>query len=204
MIRVGYARVSTEDQKLDLQLQALKSAKCDKIFTDYGISGSTFDRPGLHEMLESLNCGDTLVVWRLDRLGRSLIQLLQFVEELGKRGIEFHSLTENIDTTSSGGRLLFHMIAALSEFERTLISERTRAGMAAAKRNGRRMGRPPSLNDQQLRDAIVAITERHESAREVASRYKITTRSLRRLIRQATIAADPPGLKVSTDQLQDR
>lgn len=194
-MRIGYARVSTEDQKLDLQLQALRNAKCDKIFTDYGISGSSTDRPGLHEMLESLEREDTLVVWRLDRLGRSLIQLVQLMDDLGRRGIEFHSLTENIDTGSSGGRLLFHMIAALSEFERTLISERTRAGMAAAKMNGRRMGRPRGLNDQQLRDATVAISERGEDIKEVASRYEVTSRSLRRMIRLASMGPDSPTLQ---------
>jgi DNA invertase Pin-like site-specific DNA recombinase len=191
-MRIGYARVSTEDQKLDLQLQALRNANCDKIFTDYGISGSISDRPGLHETLVSLERGDTLVVWRLDRLGRSLIQLVQLMDDLGKRGIDFHSLTENIDTSSSGGRLLFHMIAALSEFERTLISERTRAGMAAARLNGRRLGRPRGLNDQQLGEAIIAINRDGESISEVASRYKVTPRSLRRMIRLATGPPDSP------------
>ncbi|MCO5161160.1 MAG: recombinase family protein [Mesorhizobium sp.] len=185
MKRIGYARVSTEDQKLDLQLHALRNVKCDQIFTDFGISGSSTDRPGLQKALDSLKRGDTLVVWRLDRLGRSLIQLVQLMDELGKRGIDFYSLTENIDTGSSGGRLLFHMIAALSEFERTLISERTRAGMAAAKLNGRRLGRPRGLNDQQLHEAIVAIGEGGESIGDVASRYQVTPRSLRRMIRLA-------------------
>lgn len=191
MKRIGYARVSTEDQKLDLQLHALRNAKCDRIFTDFGISGSTCDRPGLQRALESVERGDTLVVWRLDRLGRSLIQLVQLMDVLGKRGIEFYSLTENIDTGSSGGRLLFHMIAALSEFERTLISERTRAGMAAAKLNGRRMGRPRGLDDQQLREAILAVSERGESVGDVASRYRVTPRSLKRMIRLASKAPNP-------------
>lgn len=184
-MRIGYARVSTEDQKLDLQLQALQKGGCDRIFSDHGISGRGFDRPGLDEALSALKCGDTLVVWRLDRLGRSLIQLMQLMDDLGRKGIHFHSLTENIDTNSSGGRLLFHMIAALSEFERTLISERTRAGMAAARENGQRLGRPRGLTDDQLREAVIAVRQNGERLRDVAMRYQVTPRSLRRMIQHS-------------------
>jgi DNA invertase Pin-like site-specific DNA recombinase len=182
---VGYARVSTEDQKLDLQIQALKAAKCDRIITDKGLSGRAFDRPGLEEVLHMLQNGDTLVVWRLDRLGRSLIHLVELLDRLGENGIHFHSLTENIDTSSSGGRLLFHMIAALAEFERTLISERTRAGMAAARENGIRLGRPPGLSEAQVSEASAAIYEHGEKIDQVAKRYNITPRSLRRMLKQA-------------------
>jgi len=184
-MRIGYARVSTEDQKLDLQLQALRQGGCGKIFSDHGISGREFDRPGLDEVLRALEPGDTLVVWRLDRLGRSLMHLVQLMDDLGARGVHFHSLTENIDTGSSGGRLLFHMIAALAEFERTLISERTRAGMAAARERGQRLGRPPGLDAEQLRDAIAAVRERGEYMGDVALRYQVTRRSLRRMIQHA-------------------
>lgn len=137
---LGYARVSTDEQKLDLQLHALREAGCNRLFVDKGISGGESDRPGLTKALTSLRPGDTLVVWRLDRLGRSLINLIQLIETLGRHGINFRSLNENIDATSSGGRLIFHMMAALCEFERTLISERTKAGMDAARRRGRRKG----------------------------------------------------------------
>ncbi|WP_080431511.1 recombinase family protein [Burkholderia ubonensis] len=141
-MKIGYARVSTEEQCLDLQLSALKAAGCDTILSDHGVSGSRFDRPGLHEALRIAQVGDTLLVWRLDRLGRSLRHLLEAVNSLGQRGVEFASLTERIDTRSSTGMLMFHMIAALAEFERSLISERTRAGMAAARARGAKIGRP--------------------------------------------------------------
>lgn len=184
-MRIGYARVSTEDQRLDLQITALKSAQCDKIISDKGVSGRAFERPGLEETLKTLQKGDTLVVWRLDRLGRSLIQLVQLMDELGKEGIHFHSITESIDTNSSGGRLLFHMIAALSEFERALISERTRAGMAAARQNGTRLGRPPGLSGAEFAEAARAIREDGEQVKTVAERYNITARTLRRRLRKA-------------------
>ena len=152
-MKIGYARVSTEDQKIDLQTVALKRAECHKVFTDHGISGRTLSRPGLDAAMSHLKRGDTLIVWRLDRLGRSLIGLVQLIDELGRRGVEFVSRAESIDTSSSGGRLVFHMMAALSEFERSLISERTRAGMDAARRKGRHMGRPPSLTPEDILEA---------------------------------------------------
>ncbi|CAJ0809115.1 hypothetical protein LMG19083_04848 [Ralstonia psammae] len=141
-MKIGYARVSTEEQCLDLQLTALKSAGCDRILSDHGASGARFDRPGLKEALDLAQDGDTVLVWRLDRLGRSLSDLVQVVGGLGTRGVEFVSLTESIDTRSSTGMLMFHMIAALAQFERSLISERTRAGMAAARTRGAKIGRP--------------------------------------------------------------
>lgn len=141
-MKIGYARVSTDIQRMDLQMDALKQAGCDHIFADHGISGATIERPGLRQAMNMLQKGDTLVVWRLDRLGRSLVNLVEYVSSLGKLGVEFRSLTESIDTNSSGGKLLFHMIAALAEFERSLISERTKAGMAAAKLRGKHIGRP--------------------------------------------------------------
>jgi len=147
--KVGYARVSTEEQKVDLQLNALKQAGCEQIFMDEGVSGAKADRAGLKKALVSLQPGDTLVVWRLDRLGRSLINLVSLMSELGNRGIEFYSLMENIDTSSAGGRLVFHLMAALAEFERSLISERTKAGMEAAKLKGIHVGRPRRIKPAQ-------------------------------------------------------
>ncbi|MCM2476099.1 recombinase family protein [Rhizobium sp. CG5] len=181
-MKIGYARVSTEDQKLDLQIQSLKKEDCKRIFTDHGVSGGSFDRQGLDEALAFLNPGDTLVVWRLDRLGRSLIHLVQLMEKLGRNNIHFHSITEAIDTSSSGGRLVFHMMAALSEFERSLISERTRAGMAAARLGGRQLGRPPILSDEDLRKAIQATAQRGERLEDVAKHYGLAPRALRRMI----------------------
>ena len=144
-LKIGYARISTDMQRLDLQLDALTQAGCDRVFKDHGISGNSTERPGLKQAMDMLQEGDTLIVWRLDRLGRSLVHLVELVSSLGRQGIEFRSLTESIDTSSSGGKLLFHMIAALAEFERSLISERTKAGMAAAKLRGKHVGRPKQI-----------------------------------------------------------
>src|SRR5689334_23812569 len=143
---VGYARVSTGEQTLDLQLDALAKAGCERTFTETA-SGSKADRPVLAEVLGYLRRGDTLVVWRLDRLGRSLGHLIETVALLAERGIGFKSLTEQIDTTTSGGKLVFHVFGALAEFERDLIRERTHAGLAAARARGRVGGRPKKLAD---------------------------------------------------------
>jgi DNA invertase Pin-like site-specific DNA recombinase len=143
MALIGYARVSTTDQHLHLQQDALKSAGCLKIFTDT-ISGATTERKGLDEALDYVRSGDTLVVWRLDRLGRSLKHLIETVTMLQEKGIGFKSLTEQIDTGTSGGKLIFHIFGALAEFERNLIRERTNAGLTAARARGKRGGRPKS------------------------------------------------------------
>src|SRR5258707_723528 len=138
---VGYARVSTEDQTLDLQKDALTKAGCRRIFTDVA-SGASTERKGLDQALDHLREGDTLAVWRLDRLGRSLPHLIETVTTLEGRGIGFKSLTESIDTTTSGGKLIFHIFGALAEFERNLIKERTQAGLEAARARGHLGGRP--------------------------------------------------------------
>ncbi|WP_308218703.1 recombinase family protein [Ciceribacter sp. RN22] len=177
---IGYARVSTEEQRLDLQLQALKAAGCERIFSDHGESGTQFERTGLDATLAQLRPGDTLVVWRLDRLGRSLSALVGLLEKLGRRGVSFRSLTENIDTASSGGRLMFHMMAALAEFERSIIGERTRAGMAAARARGKRLGRPRALTEEQLRFASCSITCRQLGLHEVARELNVSSRTLKR------------------------
>ncbi len=179
---IGYARVSTDDQKLDLQVHALKAAGCERIFTDRGQSGFRFDRDGLENALLLLKPGGTLVVWRLDRLGRSLAGLVGLMERLGAAGIHFRSLNENIDTGSSGGKLMFHMMAALAEFERTLISERTRAGMAAARKRGSRLGRPKTLTDEQVRAARHNIRTQKETPEDIALKFNVSTRTLRRYI----------------------
>ncbi len=145
-MNIGYARVSTGEQTLDLQLDALKAAGCGKVFEETA-SGAKADRPVLAEALTYIRDGDTLVVWRLDRLGRSLGHLIETVAELAERGIGFKSLTEQIDTTTPGGKLVFHVFGALAEFERDLIRERTHAGLAAARARGRTGGRPKALAD---------------------------------------------------------
>src|SRR5947209_2050092 len=141
---IGYARVSTHDQTLALQQDALKQAGCERLFTDTA-SGTKADRPGLEEALSHIRSGDTLVVWKLDRLGRSLPHLIEAITRLQERGIGFKSLTEQIDTTTSGGKLIFHVFGALAEFEREVIRERTQAGLAAARARGRMGGRPKKL-----------------------------------------------------------
>ncbi|HEY4535219.1 MAG TPA: recombinase family protein [Enteractinococcus sp.] len=149
---LGYARVSTSDQDARLQHDALTAAGCYRIFTDTA-SGALQSRPELDKLLDQLRPGDTLVVWRLDRLGRSIRHLIDQLSELQDRGIEFRSLQENIDTSSPGGRLVFHIFASLAEFERDLIRERTNAGLAAARARGRTGGRPPRLTPDQVTTA---------------------------------------------------
>ena len=148
----GYARVSTAGQDEALQLDALEQAGCDRIFTDHA-SGSTTDRPALDEMLGLLRPGDTVVIWRLDRLGRSLRHLIDLVGDLEQRGVALRSMRESIDTATPGGRLIFHVFGALAEFERGLIRERTNAGLEAARARGRRGGRPTVWTPEKLATA---------------------------------------------------
>ena len=181
-MKVGYARVSTDDQKLDLQLEALQSAGCARIFEDHGFPGAQMQRPGLSAMMRSLRPGQTVVVWRLDRLGRSLTGLVQLIDDLGKRGVDFQSICEEVNTSSSGGRLIFHIMAALAEFERSLISERTRAGMLSAQNQGRHIGRPYTLSDQ---DILSAATElRTDTMKAVAERHGVSMRTLQRRLQK--------------------
>ena len=144
---IGYARVSTQDQTLNLQLDALEKIGCSKIFTDTA-SGSSTDRKGLEEALEFVREGDMLGVWRLDRFGRSLKHLIETITNLQKDNIAFQSITENIDMTTSGGKLIFHILGALAEFERDIINERTQAGLIAARARGRLGGRLKILNQK--------------------------------------------------------
>lgn len=162
-MKIGYARVSKDDQSLDLQIDALEQEGCNIIFKDEGYSGALSFRPGLEETLRKLSEGDILVVWRLDRLGRSLEQLIDVINSLGNRGVSFKSLNESIDTTNAGGELVFHIMGALAQFERRLLSERTKAGLEAAKKRGKKLGRPFILNEQQI-----------NHAREMTSSGKVT------------------------------
>ncbi|MBB6053922.1 DNA invertase Pin-like site-specific DNA recombinase [Armatimonas rosea] len=167
---IGYARVSTTDQNLDLQLDALKAAGCEKVFTDTA-SGGKAERPGLTAALELCRKKDTLVVWKLDRLGRSLPHLVETVRDLESKGIGFKSLQESIDTTTSGGKLIFHIFASLAEFERDIIKERTNAGLAAARARGRTGGRPKGIMDTNKQKAALAL--KNDTSRSVAEICKI-------------------------------
>src|SRR3982750_799325 len=163
---IGYARVSTQDQTLDLQLDALKKAGCLKIFTDTA-SGAKAERKGLHEALNYVRENDILVVWRLDRLGRSLRDLIDIISQLDARHIGFKSLAENIDTTTSGGKLIFHIFGALAEFERNLIRERTSAGLKAARERGRKGGRPKSLATNKIEMARKLYADKTNAVEDI-------------------------------------
>ena len=152
---IGYARVSTSDQRLDLQQDALRGAGCERIFTDI-VSGAKTERLGLTAALDACRAGDILVVWKLDRLGRSLAHLVATVEDLAGRSVGFRSLQEQLDTTTAGGKLIFHLFTSLAEFERDLIRERTHAGLTAARARGRNGGRPKGV-DEKKRKAAVAL-----------------------------------------------
>ncbi len=181
IMRIGYARVSTEEQNLDLQIDALRGAGCDSIFADQGISGAKINRPGLAEALHTLKAGDTLIVWKLDRLGRSLRDLISVMSDLDRSSIRFVSLTESIDTQTSTGRFTFHMIAALAEFERSLISERTRAGLESARRRGSRLGRPKILHNNEIQHAHELLMAHTESF--VARNLQVHSRTLSRSLK---------------------
>jgi len=180
---VGYARVSTLDQDPALQQDALEQAGCKQIFTDT-ISGAKAERPGLDEALRLLREGDTLVVWRLDRLGRSLKYLIEMMSTLNERGIGFRSLTEQIDTTTSGGKLVFHVFGALAEFERDLIRERTKAGLAAARARGRLGGRRKTLDTStKVAMAQALYDNRDNSIRDICKTLGISRATLYRYIK---------------------
>lgn len=181
-MKIGYARVSTQDQHLDLQVNALQSAGCTFIYHDHGVSGVERNRPGLAAAFRRLKAGDTLVVWRLDRLGRSLSHLDKTVKTLRKKKISFHSLTEAIDTGTSTGQLIFHILASVSEFERSLISERTVAGIAAARAKGQSHGRRRSLNDEQSLEVVAAFVEKQQPLSQIAQRFNIHPRTVRRCL----------------------
>ena len=185
---VGYARVSTQDQELSLQLDALTAAGCEKVFTEKA-SGAQRERPRLQAALDYMRAGDTLVVWKLDRLARSLKQLIETVEALGGRDIGLRSLTEAIDTTTSGGRLVFHIFASLAEFERGVIRERTMAGLQAARARGRKGGRPPALSAKDLAAAKAMLRDPDITVAETARRLGVVPSTLYRHLPRARSAA---------------
>jgi DNA invertase Pin-like site-specific DNA recombinase len=174
---IGYARVSTQDQNLELQLDALRAAGCGMVYQDKA-SGAKTDRPGLDEAFSHLRAGDTLVVWRLDRLGRTLRHLIETVTDLEEKGIGFRSLQESIDTTTSSGKLIFHVFSALAEFERNLTRERTQAGLTAARARGRKGGRPRKLDSAHVALLYQLYDERERTVMEICRLLKISKPTL--------------------------
>jgi DNA invertase Pin-like site-specific DNA recombinase len=179
---IGYARVSTLDQTLALQQDALSAAGCEQLYTDTA-SGSLKERPGLTQALSHLRPGDTLVVWRLDRLGRSLPHLIETVADLSARGVGFRSLQEQIDTTTSGGKLIFHVFGALAEFERDVIRERTQAGLAAARARGRTGGRPQRLTLRKIEQLQTLASDRRNSVGEICQTLGISRSTFYRYVK---------------------
>jgi len=185
---IGYARVSTQDQTLDLQTDALTQSGCEKLFTDM-TSGAKAERPGLQDAINHLRAGDTLVVWRLDRLGRTLKHLITTITELSDQNIGFKSLQEHIDTTTSGGKLIFHIFGALAEFEREIIRERTSAGLQAARARGRIGGRPKiqSLDPKKMALAKQLHDDRSRPVQEICDTLQIGRSTLYRYLRDERV-----------------
>lgn len=186
---IGYARVSTQDQNLDLQINALNQAGCKRVFEDK-ISGSRAERPGLAKALDMLREGDTLVVWKLDRLGRSVKHLVDLVGALHQRGVQFKSLTDAIDTTTPSGRFFFHVMASLAEMERELIIERTRAGLQVARQLGRIGGRKRQMTDSKIASARKLLTS-GVPPRDVAQNLGVSVPTLYRWIPASSYAVSP-------------
>lgn len=178
---IGYARVSTDDQNLDLQKDALTKIGCERILEDH-LSGAKDQRPGLQKAFDYARKGDTLVVWRLDRLSRSLKDLIEMVNLLDEKGIGLKSIHESIDTSSSSGKLIFHFFGALAEFERNLIRERTQAGLQAARARGRSGGRPKSLNSDKMALAIKLYDEKKHSVGQICKMMEISRPTLYKYI----------------------
>lgn len=183
MAIIGYARVSTTEQKLQMQLDALAAAGCDKVYQDIA-QGKRTDRPQLTAALADLKPGDTLIVWKLDRLGRSVPHLVSLVNELAGRDVQFKSLTDAIDTSSTSGRFFFHVMASLAQMERELIAERTRAGLAAAKARGQRLGRPESMTGQKLTAAMALLDAETHSASGAATVIGVSRSTLFRHLKK--------------------
>ena len=195
-MKIGYVRASKQEQNEALQRDALKEAGCEKDFSDK-ITGSKFERKGLEELLAFVRAGDTVIVWKLDRLGRSLKDLIETLNLFKDRGVDFISLTEKIDTTTPGGKLIFHLMGALAEFERDLIRERTSAGLAAARARGRVGGRPRKLpTDGKVALALRLAEDANHSIDDICSTLGISRSTLYRYIREAKKASkpsDPPA-----------
>ncbi len=190
---IGYARVSTEQQGTEAQLPDLRKAGCKRVYQETG--GGTMDRPELEKCLERLDQGDTLVVWRLDRLGRSIRDLLQIVDRLDKSGINFISLKERFDTSTAAGRLFFHFFAALTQFEKELIRERTMAGLSSARARGRLGGRKKLLTAQQVKVVNTMWESREHTRHEIAANFSVSVATIDRILRAARSIVSSGGGK---------
>lgn len=182
---IGYARVSTDDQKLDMQLDCLKAAGCDQVFYDHGISGGKADRPGLEQALKHVVEGDMLIVYKLDRLGRSVLHLADLLARLDDQDVQFWSLTEGINTATPGGKLIYHIFAAVAEFHRDLIRENTRNGLRAARQRGSKLGRPRVMSIEDVVEAHLHIQQEGTTITELAKRFRVSESTLYRYFRQA-------------------
>ncbi|WPZ34519.1 recombinase family protein [Thalassobaculum sp. OXR-137] len=183
---IAYARVSTQDQRLDLQLNALSAAGCEEVFTDHGVSGARGRRPGLDRMLQELRRGDTVVVFKLDRLGRSVVNLSNLLARFESEGVHFRSLSEGIDTTTMGGRLVYNLLSAIAEFQRDLIIENTVEGLRAAKQRGSQIGRPRSLTPSDAADARKRLRQPGARPADVAAHLGVSRSTLDRSIKRLT------------------
>jgi len=183
-MKIGYARISSADQSLSLQQDALAAAGCHRVFSDTA-SGARQDRPELQRALEQLREDDVLITWRLDRLGRSLKHLIDIVSDLEEQGVGFVSLQEGFDTTTNGGRLVFHIFGALADFERGLIRERTMAGLQAARARGRKGGRPEKLKSSQVRTLVSMYNSKQHSIAEISRTFAVSRPTIYRYIRQS-------------------
>lgn len=198
-MNIGYARVSTQDQNLDLQLDALKQSGCEQVFQEK-MTGKTTDRAELSHCMRALRQGDVLIIWKLDRLARSLKDLVEIVHGLEARGIGFRSLTESIDTTSAGGKLIFHIFGALAEFEHNLIRERTIAGLAAARARGRKGGRKPSMSPADVKKASAMLKDPNITKTEVAAHFKVSRLTLNNALSREGLDGLPNHVALISNQ----
>lgn len=197
---LGYARVSTQEQSIDLQYDALRKADCEEIYEEK-VSGKSRQRPELEVCLRALRAGDVLVVWKLDRLARSLKDLVEIVNELEQKKVGLRSITESIDTTTAGGKLVFHIFGALAEFEHNLIRERTIAGLAAARARGRKGGRKPSMSEADIRKAAAMLKDPDITKKEVAEHFKVSRLTLNKSLAREGFDGLPARNSLNKDHL---
>ncbi|KIC41585.1 invertase [Ruegeria sp. ANG-R] len=201
--RIGYARVSTGDQKLRMQRQALAAIECDLVFEDHGVSGARKNRTGLDEMLREIRQGDTVIVFKPDRLGRSVVHLADLLVRFGDEGIHFCSICEGINTTTTGGKFIYHMFSAFAEFQRDVIIENTKAGLDAARKSGKKLGRPQKLCAESALGAQRLITQQNVSLAEAARKYGVSRSTLARRLKSLKATGNAEKENLSSRHLLD-